>query len=238
MTREPDRERGRFDHLAVARPLTAGGVTGLRPTATYDCLAHAGARNRLVALGAAKGIRAEFDADPGRIDAARRGGAGRGISAKQDDRKPDRCTPRTPAQFLRRSIEQEAVRILADAADAGLVDRLHAVIDEQGKWAKAGDLERFNDADLAFHKILYDAAGVPDLWALVRKRSGHIDRIRRLHLPIGGKAAQIVRDHEAIVNAISKGEPDLAQSELRDHLSRSLAFSDELRVRFPGYFKE
>jgi DNA-binding GntR family transcriptional regulator len=137
------------------------------------------------------------------------------------------------AQFLRRSIEQEAV-----TADAGLVDRLHAVIEEQGKWAKAGDLERFNDADLAFHKILYDAAGVPDLWALVRKRSGHIDRIRRLHLPIGGKAAQIVRDHEAIVNAISKGEPDLAQSELRDHLSRSLAFSDELRVRFPGYFKE
>ena len=116
--------------------------------------------------------------------------------------------------------------------------RLHAVIEEQGKWAKAGDLERFNDADLAFHKILYDAAGVPDLWALVRKRSGHIDRIRRLHLPIGGKATQIVRDHEAIVNAISKGEPDLAQSELRDHLSRSLAFSDELRVRFPGYFKE
>jgi DNA-binding GntR family transcriptional regulator len=142
------------------------------------------------------------------------------------------------AQFLRRSIEQEAVRTLATAADTGVVDRLNAVIEEQGERAKAGDLERFNDADLAFHKILYDAAGVPDLWALVRKRSGHIDRIRRLHLPIGGKAAQIVRDHVAIVNAVAKGEPELAQSELRDHLSRSLAFSDELRVRFPGYFKE
>jgi DNA-binding FadR family transcriptional regulator len=223
MTREPDRERGRFDHLAVARPLTAGGVTGLRATATYDRVSHAGARDSLVALGAATGIRAEFDADP---DALMR------LVSLID------VPLARQAQFLRRSIEQEAVRILADTADAGLVDRLHAVIEEQGKWAKAGDLERFNDADLAFHKILYDAAGVPDLWALVRKRSGHIDRIRRLHLPIGGKAAQIVRDHEAIVNAISKGEPDLAQSELRDHLSRSLAFSDELRVRFPGYFKE
>jgi DNA-binding GntR family transcriptional regulator len=229
MTREPDRERGRFDHLAVARPLTAGGVTGLRATATYDRVSHAGARDSLVALGAATGIRAEFDADPGRTDAAPQS---RTIVSLID------VPLARQAQFLRRSIEQEAVRILADTADAGLVDRLHAVIEEQGKWAKAGDLERFNDADLAFHKILYDAAGVPDLWALVRKRSGHIDRIRRLHLPIGGKAAQIVRDHEAIVNAISKGEPDLAQSELRDHLSRSLAFSDELRVRFPGYFKE
>jgi DNA-binding GntR family transcriptional regulator len=79
---------------------------------------------------------------------------------------------------------------------------------------------------------------VPDLCALVRNRSGHIDLIRRLHLPIGGKAAQIVREHAAIVNAIATGRPDLAQAALRDHLSRSLAFSDELRFRFPGYFKE
>jgi GntR family transcriptional regulator, rspAB operon transcriptional repressor len=142
------------------------------------------------------------------------------------------------AQFLRRSIEQEAVRVLAEAPDASVVGSLRDIIDEQRREAKAEDLERFNELDLAFHKILYDASGVPDLWALVRNRSGHIDRIRRLHLPIGEKAAQIVRDHSAIVNAIAKREPDVAQSELRDHLSRSLAFSDELRVRFPGYFKE
>jgi DNA-binding GntR family transcriptional regulator len=238
MTREPDRERGRFDHLAVARPLTAGGVTGLRATATYDRVSHAGARDSLVALGAATGIRAEFDADPDALMRLEEAGLVEVFPQSRTIVSLIDVPLARQAQFLRRSIEQEAVRILADTADAGLVDRLHAVIEEQGKWAKAGDLERFNDADLAFHKILYDAAGVPDLWALVRKRSGHIDRIRRLHLPIGGKAAQIVRDHEAIVNAISKGEPDLAQSELRDHLSRSLAFSDELRVRFPGYFKE
>lgn len=142
------------------------------------------------------------------------------------------------AQFLRRSIEQEAVRVLAQAPDDALVEKLRATIDEQSARAKEEDFERFNELDLEFHKLLYDAAGVPDLWTLVRSRSGHIDRIRRLHLPIGDKAAQIVRDHSAIVNAIAKGQPDLAQSELRDHLSRSLAFSDELRARFPGYFKE
>ena len=142
------------------------------------------------------------------------------------------------AQFLRRAIEQEAVRVLAEAPDDDLIGRLRAVIEEQRSRAGEKDLERFNEADLAFHKLLYDAAGVPDLWVLVRNRSGHIDRIRRLHLPIGDKAAQIIRDHSAIVDAISKGQPSLAQTELRDHLSRSLAFSDELRVRFPGYFKE
>jgi len=142
------------------------------------------------------------------------------------------------AQFLRRAIEQETVRVLSEAPDSTLIERLRGVIREQASLAKSKNLESFNDADLAFHKLLYEAAGVPDLWSLVRHRSGHIDRIRRLHLPIGGKANQIVRDHTAIVDAIEKREPDLAQAELRGHLSRSLAFSAELRAGFPGYFKE
>jgi len=142
------------------------------------------------------------------------------------------------AQFLRRAIEQEAVRVISAAPDRALIETLRAVIREQASLAKSKNLERFNDLDLAFHKLLYEAAGVPDLWWLVRDRSGHIDRIRRLHLPIGGKANQIVRDHTAIVDAIEQGEPDLAQTALRGHLSRSLAFSAELRARFPDYFKE
>ena len=142
------------------------------------------------------------------------------------------------AQFLRRALEQEVVRVLAAKPDSRLVERLRAVIDEQKSHAKKKDLERFNDADLTFHRTLFEAAGAPDLFALIRNRSGHIDRIRRLHLPIGDKARQIISNHSAIVSAIADGEPDRAQAEMRDHLSRSLAFSDELRARFPDYFKE
>ena len=142
------------------------------------------------------------------------------------------------AQFLRRSIELEAMRALASSPEAGLVRDLRAAIAEQREYAKAGDLERFNDADLLFHQLLYDAAGVPDLWAVVRRQSVHIDRIRRLHLPVKGKVAQIVRDHIEIVKAIADGKPDRAQTAMRNHLSQSLAFSKELRARFPAYFKE
>jgi len=44
--------------------------------------------------------------------------------------------------------------------------------------------------------------------------------------------------HAAIVAAIADDDPNRAQRALRSHLSQSLAFSDELRVRFPDYFKE
>jgi DNA-binding GntR family transcriptional regulator len=141
------------------------------------------------------------------------------------------------AQFLRRSVELEVVTALATAPNAGVLRELSAIITEQRRQAKAGDLERFNDADLAFHGTMYIAAGVPELWSLVRRQSVHIDRIRRLHLPIKGKIAQILRDHDAIVKAISDGKPRRAQEALRKHLSQSLAFTDELRARFPTYFR-
>jgi DNA-binding GntR family transcriptional regulator len=142
------------------------------------------------------------------------------------------------AQFLRRSIELEAVRTLAALPDAGLLRDFRATIAEQRKHAAAKNLKRFDDADLVFHKTLYDAAGVPELWAVVRRQSVHIDRIRRLHLPVKGKVAQIIRDHTLVVKAIADGNPDLAQTAMRNHLSQSLAFSSELRTRFPAYFKE
>ena len=141
------------------------------------------------------------------------------------------------AQFLRRSLELEAVRTLAAAPDAATLRQLRDAVAEQRRQAKAGNLERFNDADLTFHRHIYVAAGVPELWSLVRRQSVHIDRIRRLHLPIKGKVGQIMRDHTAIVAAIADGDPNRAQKELRGHLSQSLAFTDELRTRFPDYFK-
>jgi DNA-binding GntR family transcriptional regulator len=40
------------------------------------------------------------------------------------------------------------------------------------------------------------------------------------------------------VDAIADGAPERAQKALRGHLSHSLAFIDQLRIQFPGYFKE
>src|SRR5262245_39878883 len=47
------------------------------------------------------------------------------------------------AQFLRRSVELEAVRTLAAAPDAGVLRQLREAIAEQRRQAKAGNLERF-----------------------------------------------------------------------------------------------
>ena len=74
-----------------------------------------------------------------------------------------------------------------------------------------------------------------ELFQLIRQRSGHVDRLRRLNLPARGKAQAVVRDHKAIVDAIEAREPDTAQAALRKHLAGTLTFVDEVRWRHPEW---
>lgn len=140
------------------------------------------------------------------------------------------------AQFLRRSIELELVRGLALAPAPALVERLRSFIRQQSVFADLGEYEQFSAADQAFHRTLYEAEGVIDLWHLVRRRSGHIDRLRRLHLPKAGKIREILAAHTAITDAVAAGDAPAAQEALRDHLSRSLDFVEQLRQSHPEYF--
>jgi GntR family transcriptional regulator, rspAB operon transcriptional repressor len=141
------------------------------------------------------------------------------------------------AQFLRRSIEIEAVRTLALAPDATLIARLRSLIRQQSAFAELGEYEAFTTADQAFHRALYDALRIGALWYLMRRQSGHIDRLRRLNLPVAGKMHEIILAHTAIVDAVEAGKPEAAQEALRQHLSRSLQFVDKLRDSHPQYFR-
>jgi DNA-binding GntR family transcriptional regulator len=142
------------------------------------------------------------------------------------------------AHFLRRSLELEIVRTLALKRDDRLIPRLNGLVVQQQTLAEAQDYEAFSVSDRAFHQQLYEAADMRELWALVRSRSGHIDRLRRLHLPTPGKVQGILHDHKLIVKAITDGRPDEAQQHLRNHLSGTLAHVEEIRARFPTYVRD
>jgi len=140
------------------------------------------------------------------------------------------------AQFLRRSLELELVRTLALNPDKAPIQRLRSLIRQKQTLAELEEIDSFNAADQAFHRTFYEALNVPDLFDLVKKQGAHIDRLRRLHLPLAGKMTAIIAEHTAVVDAIAAGKPDEAQEALRAHLSRSLQFVDTLREGYPHYF--
>lgn len=140
--------------------------------------------------------------------------------------------------FLRRAIEIELLKALCDLSDDAhrhLLQRLQTHLDTQQAALDPLEFAAFSVSDLAFHKEMYDAADMAPLWSLLRRQSGHVDRLRRLNLPAQGKAQAVVRDHRAIVEALARRDPAGAEAALRTHLAGTLAFVRDIRERFPDW---
>ena len=142
------------------------------------------------------------------------------------------------AHFLRRSIELEIVRTLAEQPNAELVKSLRATIARQRELRDSKSYGDFVLADQSFHRQMYEAAGVPELWDLVRRLSGHIDRLRALHVPVAGKTTAVVKDHGEIVDAIERQDPQGAEETLRKHLSGTLSQFEQIKKLHPQFITE
>jgi DNA-binding GntR family transcriptional regulator len=139
--------------------------------------------------------------------------------------------------FPQSSTRVELVRELALEHAPSLTDDLDALLHEQEALRDAGDLAGFTQADMAFHRALYLALDKETLWYLVRSRSGHLDRLRRLHLPVGDKPDRILADHRRIVDGIRRHEPSAAQQALREHLSGTLEYVERIQADHPELLK-
>ena len=73
------------------------------------------------------------------------------------------------------------------------------------------------------------------LWHMAQRYSGHLDRLRRLHLPEAGKAERIMDDHQRVLDAIAAQDAPRAQQALREHLSGTLSQVAEICKRYPDY---
>jgi DNA-binding GntR family transcriptional regulator len=139
------------------------------------------------------------------------------------------------AHFLRLSVELEMVRMLAERPDPVLSQTLLQLVEQQRACLATGDLKNFTRIDLTFHQQLYEAAQLEQLWTVMRSSSGNLDRLRRLHLPLNGKAQSILDEHAAIARAIGAGDPESAQQYVRQHLSGTLSEIEELRLKYPSF---
>ena len=125
--------------------------------------------------------------------------------------------------------------MLAERPDPGLERTLLQLVEQQRACLETGDLKNFTRVDLAFHQQLYEAAQLEQLWSVMRSSSGNLDRLRRLHLPLNGKAQSILEEHSAIARAIGAGDPEAAQHCVRQHLSGTLSEIEQLKRKYPSF---
>jgi DNA-binding GntR family transcriptional regulator len=142
------------------------------------------------------------------------------------------------AQFVRESLETSAVRLAAQRAGAGDAAALHALLERQEEACAAGDPDRFAVLDDQLHAALCDLSGHGIAWSLVQRAKGHLDRVRRLSLPQPRYLGAMLAEHEVVVAAVVRGDPDAAEHALRHHLRMVLSALPGIRNDHPDYFED
>lgn len=101
--------------------------------------------------------------------------------------------------------------------------------------AVAGDSAQalmLQERDEVFHDTLFSGLGRGALHRLIRERSGHLERARRLH-NAQGRAQSIIAGHLRVIAVIEAGDSDSA---MRDHLGGTISHIEDLRGQYPDYF--
>lgn len=140
------------------------------------------------------------------------------------------------AMVIRQALERSAVREAAKHADDEAVARLKESLALQRASHDAGQLAAFHSADEAFHQLVSEISGHPNLWRVVRAEKAQVDRCRILTLPAPDRRLSVMSEHAAIVDAIAARDPDRAEAAMAQHLDRVLPSVDGLAETHPDYF--
>jgi DNA-binding GntR family transcriptional regulator len=105
--------------------------------------------------------------------------------------------------------------------------RIEPSLIETGRAAARGDnVSAMIDADLAFHRALYEAAGNPLIGASAQLHWRHLKRVMGAVLQELGQREAVWDEHQAIAEAIAAGDADRAARLIEEHslnASRNLA---------------
>jgi DNA-binding GntR family transcriptional regulator len=142
------------------------------------------------------------------------------------------------AQFVREALECSAVRLAAERADRGDLLDLQSLLGQQEDARDAGDASAFFVLDDELHSTLCELSGRPIAWAIVERANGHLNRVRRLSMAHQEYLAEMVVEHQAVVDAVGRNEPDGAEDALRHHLRMVLSDLPTIRSEHPEYFED
>ena len=125
-------------------------------------------------------------------------------------------------QFIREAVECAIIKRAAqEISDADLL-LLEQNLKEQIDANKHKDIRYFLEKDDEFHQILMNVVDCPMAWETVENIKAMMDRVRYLTLEDISPPEDLVKQHEKIVIALKKHDPEMAALALHEHLSTIL----------------
>ena len=141
------------------------------------------------------------------------------------------------AQFVRESLECAAVREATERASAEDLAALEAILQRQRSARESEDFDRFYVFDDELHRAFCDLSGHEIAWSVSQRAASHLNRVRRLSLPLQSYLGEMIAEHELVVDAIKRRDANAAEQALRHHLQMVLAGLGQIEARHPDYFE-
>lgn len=143
------------------------------------------------------------------------------------------------ARFMREALETAVIKLAAEKMDDFAYLELEKIIGMQKLVIKEGNYKAFLRHDDDFHGTIFRCMGKEKTWNAINQLNTHFKRIRFLRLSTTEPTIweEILEEHEELLDALNKKDAALAEKKMKEHLTKSIAHIDELKSKYPNYFK-
>src|SRR5688500_16241202 len=142
------------------------------------------------------------------------------------------------AQFIREALECACVRRAAELATEDDLAALEDILRAQDRARDADDFDAFYVLDDALHQALCDLSEHRAVWPVSQRARGHLNRVRRLSMPVPSYLAMMIEQHRRVIAAVADHDCDGAEALLRDDLRNVPHEVPRIRAHHPGFFEE
>ena len=136
---------------------------------------------------------------------------------------------------VRGSLDALAVRLAAERRA-----QLDPELMRQGRWVhQTRDVQAMIQADLAFHRAIYQASGNPLIAQSIDLHWHHLKRVMGAVLQSSDQRQTVWDEHEAIAQAIAAGDADVAVRLVQEHaheasVQLTARLSEQIQHRITG----
>ncbi len=144
--------------------------------------------------------------------------------------------------FMRRCLEEAVYAQAAELAGEDAILELHGILAKQKELVAAhaqsgtklgSDFIRLDDR---LHRYLFALCGKNNIWDSIVSINTHHNRLRVLELWEHLNIYKVIFQHEMIIDAIEKRQPEKIKGLISEHHLNVIGIIDHIRDKYPDYF--
>jgi DNA-binding GntR family transcriptional regulator len=121
---------------------------------------------------------------------------------------------------VRAVLEGLAARLAAEHKNDTHLARLDEILADMAAQVERGDAAGLFSTGREFHQVVLEAADNAKLSLMMELMRGQIERVRRVRMQVTGRTHDVLREYQAIRDAIARGDGKRAEVEMRAHVER------------------